>query len=52
MEINIVFEQMREAGLVNSQMEFSAVWLGRSDRYYSHLIAEQREPGLATLSAL
>ncbi len=52
MEIRFIYEQLYEAGLVRSQMDFSAVWLGRSDRYFSHLLATQREPGLATLSAL
>ncbi|TAA50053.1 DUF6626 family protein [Shinella sp. JR1-6] len=49
MKIKKIYETMQSAGLANSQMEFSRIWLGRSPRYYSHLIATQREPGLATL---
>ncbi|MCJ8151528.1 DUF6626 family protein [Shinella sedimenti] len=49
MTVKEIYEVMAAAGLANSQMEFSQIWLGRSPRYYSHLIATQREPGLATL---
>jgi hypothetical protein len=49
MKIKEIYEAMRADGLTNSQMEFSSIWLGRSPRYYSHLIAVDREPGLATL---
>lgn len=49
MKIKDIFDLMQTIGLTNSQMEFSRVWLGRSPRYYSHLIAVGREPGLATL---
>ncbi len=49
MKIKDVFETMQSSGLASSQMEFSSIWLGRSPRYYSHLIAVGREPGLATL---
>ena len=49
MKIKEIYEAMRADGLTSSQMEFSSIWLGRSPRYYSHLIAVDREPGLATL---
>ncbi|MDK4711586.1 DUF6626 family protein [Rhizobium sp. CNPSo 4039] len=49
MKIKEIYEAMRTDGLTSSQMEFSSIWLGRSPRYYSHLIAVGREPGLATL---
>lgn len=52
MKVKEIYEAMAAAGLANSQMEFSQVWLGRSPRYYSHLIATQREPGLATLCGI
>ncbi len=52
MKVKELYETMAAAGLANSQMEFSQVWLGRSPRYYSHLIATQREPGLATLCGI
>lgn len=52
MKIRDAFEAMQSAGLTNSQMEFSSVWLGRSPRYYSHLMATRREPGLATLCGI
>ncbi|PYE45239.1 hypothetical protein DFI02_102683 [Rhizobium sp. PP-F2F-G20b] len=49
MKIKAIYEAMHADGLTSSQMEFSRIWLGRSPRYYSHLIAVGREPGLATL---
>lgn len=52
MKIKDIYEAMRAEGLTNSQMEFSRIWLGRSARYYSHLMATQREPGLATLCGI
>jgi hypothetical protein len=52
MTIKEIFEFMRECGLTNSQVEFSKLWLGRSDRYYSHLVALGREPGIATLCGI
>lgn len=52
MTVKEIYEQMSASGLASSQMEFSCIWLGRSPRYYSHLIAKRREPGVATLSAL
>lgn len=52
MKIKDIYEDMRATGLTNSQMEFSRIWLGRSARYYSHLVAVGREPGLATLLAI
>lgn len=52
MDVECLYWQFRELGLARSQVEFSQVWLGRSPRYYSHLMAECRQPGLATLTAL
>ncbi|WLR96030.1 DUF6626 family protein [Shinella sumterensis] len=52
MKIKDIYEALRADGLTNSQMEFSRIWLGRSPRYYSHLIAVDREPGLATLCGI
>ena len=52
MRIKEIYEAMRADGLTSSQMEFSRIWLGRSPRYYSHLIAVGREPGLATLCGI
>jgi hypothetical protein len=52
MKVKEIYEAMAAAGLANSQMEFSSIWLGRSPRYYSHLLATQREPGLATLCGI
>ncbi len=52
MKIKHIFEAMKTIGLTRSQMEFSQVWLGRSPRYYSHLIATNSEPGLATLCGI
>lgn len=52
MKIKEFYEALRADGLTSSQMEFSRIWLGRSPRYYSHLIAVDREPGLATLCGI
>lgn len=52
MKLVEIYTAMHQAGLTKSQMEFSKIWLGRSPRYYSHLLATQREPGLATLCAI
>ena len=52
MEICTAFDQLVRLGLTTSQVQFSSVWLGRSPRYFSHLLATGREPGLATLTAL
>lgn len=50
--IRDIYGTMKAAGLTNSQVDFSRIWLGRSDRYYSHLIAVGHEPGLATLCGI
>ena len=52
MKLREVYEQMKLLDLVESQLQFSEIWLGRSPRYFSHLLAENREPGIATLAAL
>lgn len=52
MEITTIYNALLASGFTRSQMEFSRIWLGRSPRYYSHLIAVKREPGLATLCAI
>ncbi|WP_442880213.1 DUF6626 family protein [Aurantimonas sp. A2-1-M11] len=50
--IHYTYKQLLAEGFTRSQVHFSAVWLGRSPRYYSNLIATRREPGVATLNAL
>ncbi|WP_410170485.1 DUF6626 family protein [Aurantimonas coralicida] len=52
MQISKIYDELFEFGLTKSQIHFSTLWLGRSKRYFSHLSAIQREPGLATLCAL
>lgn len=52
MKVKNIYETIEACGLASSQVEFSRLWLGRSQRYYSHLIAVQREPGLATLCGI
>jgi len=52
MKLTEIYSAMHCAGLTKSQMEFSKIWLGRSSRYYSYLLATQREPGLATLCGI
>lgn len=52
MRIKEIYEAMYADGLTSSQLEFSRIWLGRSPRYYSHLVAVGREPGIATLCGI
>ena len=52
MKVIEIYERIRKLGLVSSQVEFSRVWLGRSDRYYSNLIAVRREPSVGTLCGI
>lgn len=52
MKLVEIYAAMHQARLTKSQMEFSTIWLGRSPRYYSYLLATQREPGLATLCGI
>ena len=52
MNILEIYKIIFALGLSQSQIEFSEIWLGRSPRYYSHLIASGNEPGVATLVAL
>jgi hypothetical protein len=47
-----IYTQMRQLELTASQVEFSSIWLDRSERYYSYLVATRREPGLATYVGL
>jgi hypothetical protein len=52
MNISAIYDQMRALDLVTSQVEFSRIWLDRSDRYYSYLVSTHREPSVGTLSSL
>lgn len=52
MKITDVYARLKRENIVRSQWEFSIIWLNRSPRYYSHLIAVDREPGVATLIGL
>ena len=52
MDIQDVYRRLQELGLVGSQVEFSRLWLGKSARYYSSLLARQHQPSLGTLTAL
>ena len=47
-----IYAAMVRLQLVQSQLEFSRVWLGRSARYYSSIIARRQQPGLGTIYAL
>lgn len=50
--IHDLYAHLLKEKLTDSQVHFSTVWLDRSPRYYSNLIATQREPGMDTLCAL
>lgn len=52
MRIQDVFDMLVSLQLVRSQMEFSRIWLGRSPRYYSSLLAREQQPSVGTLTGL
>jgi hypothetical protein len=52
MRIEEIYQTLNQQGLVRSQMEFSRVWLGKSPRYYSSLLAKQHQPSVGTLAGL
>lgn len=52
MRVQEIFETLADLGLVRSQMEFSRIWLGKSPRYYSSLLARQQQPSVGTLTGL
>ena len=52
MRVQEIFVVLSDLGLVRSQMEFSCIWLGRSPRYYSSLLARQQQPSVGTLTGL
>lgn len=52
MKIKEIYETLCDLKLTDSQMQFSRIWLGRSPRYYSHLVAVGRDPGIATLCGI
>ncbi|WP_108459686.1 DUF6626 family protein [Devosia naphthalenivorans] len=52
MKIQNVYQILQELGLVRSQMEFSRLWLCKSPRYYSSLLARRQEPSIGTLTGL
>lgn len=52
MRVQEIFKTLFDLGLVRSQMEFSRIWLGKSPRYYSSLLARQQQPSVGTLTGL
>ncbi len=52
MNVSEIYLTMRELGLAGSQVQFSIVWLGRSPRYYSQLVATGRQPSVGALLGL
>ncbi|MDH6269456.1 hypothetical protein M2360_004884 [Rhizobium sp. SG_E_25_P2] len=52
MNVSEIYQSMRSLGLASSQVQFSTVWLGRSPRYYSQLVATDREPSVGALLGL
>lgn len=52
MDIQDVYRTLQQLGLVRSQIEFSRLWLGKSARYYSSILARQQQPSLGTLTTL
>lgn len=52
MRIEEIYQTLNQQGLVRSQMEFSRIWLGKSPRYYSSLLARQQQPSVGTLTGL
>jgi hypothetical protein len=52
MNVSEIYQSMRSLGLASSQVQFSTVWLGRSPRYYSQLVATGRQPSVGALLGL
>lgn len=42
MELKVVFEGLRTLGLVRTQSDFSVIYLGKSQRYFSFLLSTGR----------
>lgn len=48
--IEIIFEELRDIGIVRSRDQFSAEWLGREKSYFRGLQAKKRKPSVAVLA--
>lgn len=42
MKLKEIFEGLRTLGLVRTQTDFSAIYLGKSQRYFSFLLSTER----------
>lgn len=42
MELQEIFDGLRELGLVRTQNDFSVIYLGKSQRYFSFLLSTRR----------
>lgn len=48
-ELETIFDDLRQLGLVRSQYDFSRDWLGQSESYYSSLKARKGKPSAEAL---
>ena len=47
--IDLVFDELRDIGVVSSGSDFSKDWLGRHEGYYRSLRSKQRKPSMYVL---
>lgn len=50
--IKEIYQELKDINLVGTQDEFSANFLGKSPRYYSYLMATNRQPSIGASYAL
>ena len=51
-DIREIYDELKDLNLVLSQNEFSTDFLGKSPRYYSYLLATNRQPSIGASYAL
>lgn len=51
-DIKEIYQELKDINLVETQNEFSADFLGKSPRYYSYLMATNRQPSIGASYAL
>ena len=52
MDIQKIYEKLREAGFCKTQADFSREWLGRSEGYLAYLRSARAQPSITSVSLL
>lgn len=52
MVVSDVYSALKQERIVGTQAQFSLLFMGKSPRYYSYLLAANREPSIETAYAL